>query len=110
MAYAAANLECTNIFSRLTKAYPNVREIGSKSLLAQDTSPIHNNLAVHRAVEFRILELKPLSDDNTCVCTVQSFFTTSSVSNSIFKYFLLVPMPSEGLIVTLLDAIWYFEF
>jgi hypothetical protein len=29
---------------------------------------------------------------------------------SIFKYFLLVPMPSEGLVVTLLDAIWYFEF
>ena len=28
----------------------------------------------------------------------------------IFKYFLLVPMPSEGLVVTLLDAIWYFEF
>lgn len=25
----------------------------------------------------------------------------------IFKYFLLVPMPSEGLIVSLLDAIWY---
>lgn len=28
----------------------------------------------------------------------------------IFKYFLLVPMPSEGLVVALLDAIWYFEF
>jgi hypothetical protein len=28
----------------------------------------------------------------------------------IFKYFLLVPMPSEGLVVTILDAIWYFEF
>jgi hypothetical protein len=28
----------------------------------------------------------------------------------IFKYFLLVPMPSEGLAVALLDAIWYFEF
>jgi hypothetical protein len=28
----------------------------------------------------------------------------------IFKYFLLVPMPSEGLIVAILDAIWYFEF
>jgi hypothetical protein len=25
----------------------------------------------------------------------------------IFKYFLLVPMPFEGLVVTLLDAIWY---
>ncbi len=29
---------------------------------------------------------------------------------SIFKYFLLVPMPAEGLVVALLDAIWYFEF
>jgi hypothetical protein len=28
----------------------------------------------------------------------------------IFKYFLLVPMPTEGLVVALLDAIWYFEF
>ncbi len=27
----------------------------------------------------------------------------------IFKYFLLVPMPHEGLIVSLLDAIWYAE-
>ena len=29
---------------------------------------------------------------------------------SIFKYFLLVPMPAEGMVVALLDAIWYFEF
>ena len=29
---------------------------------------------------------------------------------SIFKYFLLVPMPTEGLVVALMDAIWYFEF
>ena len=28
----------------------------------------------------------------------------------IFKYFLLVPMPKEGLVVALLDAVWYFEF
>jgi hypothetical protein len=28
----------------------------------------------------------------------------------IFKYFLLVPMPAEGMVVELLDAIWYFEF
>ena len=27
---------------------------------------------------------------------------------SIFKYFLLVPMPAEGIVVALLDAIWYF--
>ena len=28
----------------------------------------------------------------------------------IFKYFLLVPMPAEGMVVALVDAIWYFEF
>ena len=28
----------------------------------------------------------------------------------IFKYFLLVPMPAEGLVVALMDAIRYFEF
>jgi len=28
----------------------------------------------------------------------------------IFKYFLLVPMPTEGLIVAVLDYFWYFEF
>ena len=28
----------------------------------------------------------------------------------IFKYFLMVPLPSEGLVVALLDAIWYADF
>lgn len=28
----------------------------------------------------------------------------------IFKYFLLVPMPFEGLVVSLLDAVWYADF
>lgn len=28
----------------------------------------------------------------------------------IFKYLLLVPMPTEGLVVAVLDAIWYWEF
>jgi multisubunit Na+/H+ antiporter MnhC subunit len=28
----------------------------------------------------------------------------------IFKYFLLVPMPTEGVIVAALDAIWYWDF
>ena len=32
------------------------------------------------------------------------------IIGSIFKYFLLVPMPAEGMVVALLDAIWYFEF
>jgi hypothetical protein len=28
----------------------------------------------------------------------------------IFKYFLLVPMPTEGLIVAVMDALWYWDF
>jgi hypothetical protein len=28
----------------------------------------------------------------------------------IFKYFLLVPMPAEGLVVTVMDYFWYLEF
>ena len=28
----------------------------------------------------------------------------------IFKYFLLVPMPAEGLIVAVMDYFWYLEF
>ena len=28
----------------------------------------------------------------------------------IFKYFLLVPMPAEGLVVTIMDYFWYLEF
>jgi hypothetical protein len=28
----------------------------------------------------------------------------------LFKYFLLVPMPAEGLVVTILDYFWYLEF
>ena len=37
-------------------------------------------------------------------------FVAPLLVGSIFKYFLLVPMPAEGLVVALLDAIWYFEF
>ena len=28
----------------------------------------------------------------------------------IFKYFLLVPMPFEGLVVAVMDAVWYWDF
>ncbi len=28
----------------------------------------------------------------------------------IFKYFLLVPMPSEGLVIAVTDYFWYLEF
>ncbi len=37
-------------------------------------------------------------------------FVAPFLVGSIFKYFLLVPMPAEGMVVALLDAIWYFEF
>lgn len=37
-------------------------------------------------------------------------FSAPLLIGIIFKFFLLVPMPFEGLIVTLLDAIWYGEF
>lgn len=33
--------------------------------------------------------------------------STPMIVGIIFKYFLMVPMPFEGMIVTLLDAIWY---
>ncbi len=36
--------------------------------------------------------------------------TTPFLIGPIFKYLLLVPMPTEGLIVAVLDAIWYLEF
>jgi hypothetical protein len=36
--------------------------------------------------------------------------TTPFLIGPIFKYLLLVPMPTEGLIVAVLDAIWYWEF
>lgn len=32
------------------------------------------------------------------------------VVGPIFKYFLLVPLPTEGLVVAVLDYFWYFEF
>jgi hypothetical protein len=32
------------------------------------------------------------------------------VVGMIFKYFLLVPMPSEGLVVAITDYLWYLEF
>lgn len=36
--------------------------------------------------------------------------TAPFLIGSIFKYLLLVPMPTEGLVVVVLDAIWYGEF
>ena len=36
--------------------------------------------------------------------------TTPFLIGPIFKYFLLVPMPTEGLIVAAMDVIWYWEF
>jgi hypothetical protein len=32
------------------------------------------------------------------------------IVGTIFKYFLLVPMPAEGLVVSVMDYFWYFEF
>ncbi|MGD2037161.1 MAG: hypothetical protein PVH28_04700 [Desulfobacterales bacterium] len=37
-------------------------------------------------------------------------FVTPFLVGMIFKYFLLVPLPSEGMVVAVVDAIWYFEF
>lgn len=37
-------------------------------------------------------------------------FAAPVIIGIIFKYFLLVPMPFEGLVIQLLDAIWYAEF
>jgi hypothetical protein len=37
-------------------------------------------------------------------------FVAPFVVGIIFKYFLLVPMPSEGLIVAITDYVWYLEF
>ena len=37
-------------------------------------------------------------------------FVSPFVVGMIFKYFLLVPMPSEGLVVAITDYFWYFEF
>ena len=35
---------------------------------------------------------------------------TPFIIGPIFKYLLMVPMPTEGLVVTVLDAIWYWDF
>ena len=37
-------------------------------------------------------------------------FASPSVVGLIFKYFLLVPMPAEGLVVAVTDYLWYLEF
>ncbi len=37
-------------------------------------------------------------------------FAAPILIGGIFKYLLLVPMPFEGLVVELMDTIWYFEF
>ena len=35
---------------------------------------------------------------------------TPFIVGILFKYFLLVPMPAEGIVVTVMDYLWYFEF
>lgn len=37
-------------------------------------------------------------------------FSAPTIIGIIFKYFLLVPMPFEGIVVALLDSLWYAEF
>ena len=37
-------------------------------------------------------------------------FASPLIVGTIFKYFLLVPMPTEGLIVAVMDYFWYLEF
>ena len=37
-------------------------------------------------------------------------FVSPFIVGMIFKYFLLVPMPAEGLVVTVMDYFWYLEF
>lgn len=37
-------------------------------------------------------------------------FASPFIVGTIFKYFLLVLMPSEGLVVAVMDYFWYFEF
>lgn len=37
-------------------------------------------------------------------------FLAPFLIGAIFKYLLLVPMPFEGLVVVVMDAIWYWEF
>ena len=37
-------------------------------------------------------------------------FVSPFIVGIIFKYFLLVLMPSEGLVVAVMDYLWYFEF
>ena len=37
-------------------------------------------------------------------------FASPLIVGTIFKYFLLVPMPAEGLVVAVLDYFWYLEF
>ena len=37
-------------------------------------------------------------------------FVSPFIVGTIFKYFLLVLMPSEGLVIAVMDYFWYFEF
>jgi hypothetical protein len=37
-------------------------------------------------------------------------FASPLIVGTIFKYFLLVPMPAEGLVVAVMDYLWYLEF
>jgi len=58
---------------------------------------------------FRVSRQEPLMAKRFRLVMILSFIAPLLIGG-VFKYLLLVPMPFEGLVVELLDTIWYFEF
>ena len=64
----------------------------------------------HRLVDFSLLHSsKKWCADTQIQTQPVNWIHRPFTIGIIFKYFLLVPMPHEGLVVSLLDAIWYAE-
>ena len=66
-------------------------------------------IAIYGLYTWRITRGAPLLRKKYRLSLVLAFVAPFSIG-PVFKYFLLVPMPTEGLIVAVMDAIWYWDF
>jgi hypothetical protein len=66
-------------------------------------------VGVYSLYTWKIIRGNPQLRKKYRTCLILTFVAPFTIG-PIFKYFLLVPMPTEGLIVAAMDAIWYWDF
>ena len=67
------------------------------------------SLGVFSLYTWRLIRSTPLLRKKYRTSLILAFAAPFAIG-PVFKYFLLVPMPTEGLIVAIMDALWYWDF